>query len=1082
MRIHLLGPLRVWRNGLELDLGPPGRRAVLGLLVLASGGQVSRADLTAALWGDHPPASATNVLQTHVKHLRRLLEPDREARGRSEVLPYVNGGYAVRVDAVDVDLDGFRRLVGEAAEADRADDPASVAALLGEALSLWQGPPLADLTILAEHPGVVALAQERRTAVVRYAEAVIAVGRAEEALPVLTRAAAEHPLDEHLHAWLIRAHRAAGRRATAFEVHRRIRERLVEELGVEPDPELTVAHLELLKDDDPPDPDRAQARRSAPSQLPADVVGFTGRTTELSRLDGLPTAPGSPAVVISGTAGVGKTALALRWAHRVRDRFPDGVLYANLRGHSTEPPVRPITVLAHFLVSLGTSADQVPVDPESAAALFRTELADREVLLVLDNAASADQVRPLLPGADGCLVVVTSRDRMVGLVATNGAQQVPLDVLPPEDSLRLVATLLGRERVEAEQAAAAEFVRLCAHLPLALRIAAAKLADHPRRAIADHVAELRAGDPLAALEVPGDEQAAVRTAFHLSYAALPERAQGLFRSLGLVPGADVSGAAVAALLGVDGHEAAPWLDFLTRAHLVEEHLPGRYRFHDLLRHYAVELGLLRDDPADRDLAVGRLHDWYLREVDAAARVLYPHMLRLPGEHVGAVAELDTAANARKWLDVERGNLVAAIRHAADHGPRRTAWLLADSLRGYFWQSQHSVDWAATGGAALKAAHADGEARAEAAALLSLADLDFRLSHYRSAVEHYTRALVLARRTGWSEGHAAVLGNLGCVYWQYGLLPKAVVHLDRALELSRTAGQQAGQAVAVGNLGLVHWQWGRLERAADHYSRALDLYRRIGSRYGESINLGNLGQVRHAQGRTAEAVSLLRSALAMHSEASARYGETESHNHLAAVLSDTGHDGEALDHARTALDCAYAIRDPRAEAEALITLGDIRHRLGDRAEAVRHHRRALELVRRTGDRYPQLDALLGLAVAGADLTTAREVLALAEQARYRAIVGRALTTIADLLLTRGDPGAAVEQARAAITVQRGTGHRVSEARAQVVLGRALRATAGTGVRTAWGEALAVFDSAGMPEVEEVRDLLADQRTDRVRATR
>ncbi|OLF15466.1 AfsR/SARP family transcriptional regulator [Actinophytocola xanthii] len=1043
MRIQVLGPLRVWHGDEEVDLGPPARRAVLGLLVLAGGEPVPRSALVDLLWGERPPPSAVNVLQTHVKHLRRLLEPDRPNRARSDLLPHVRGGYALPVDPARADLPRFRGLVAQANAAHRDGDVGRVARLLGEALELWHGPPLVDVPLLADHPTVVSLLAERRVALARYGDAMIELGTAAEVLPALVEAAVEQPLDEPAQARLIRAYHAVGERAKAFQTYQQVRHRLAEELGVDPGPELRAAHGALLRNDSDDSDDGNDsgagttgpgrgAATPAPAQLPPDVSGFTGRAAALAALDEMVsgTGPAVPIAAVCGAGGVGKTALAVHWSHRVRGRFADGQLYANLRGHAPMPAARPIEVLAQFLRALGVPAEQVPTELEAASALYRTMLADRRVLVVLDNVARPDQVRPLLPGSPGCLVLVTARDRMGGLVAMDGARQLSLDVLTPEEAAALLSTILGEQRVAAEPEAAGELAKLCVYLPLALRIAAANLADRPYRGVADHVQELREGNPLAALEVPGDEQAAVRTAFDLSYAALPDRTRLLFRLLGLVPGTDFGQEVAAALVDLPVAEAAQHLNRLADAHLVEQHTPGRFRFHDLLRRYAVEQTEEHDPPPVRQAATERLHEWYLHGVDRAAGLLYPHMLRLPvpaPRGLPVEAPFADRSAASNWLDAERGNLVATVRHAS---PAPAAWLLADSLRGYFWLCQYFLDWQAVAEAGLEAATTGGDERARAAARLSLADLYQRQSRYRPAVEHYAHALVLARRAEWSAGHAAVLGNLGCVYWQAGRLTPAVSHFDRALELSRRTGHTAGEAVTLGNLGLVHWERGELRRAALHCAQALELYRRIGSRYGEAINLGNLARIRHALGE--DVTELLETTLALHREAGDRYGEAETRTQRARTLRDRGDLGAALDQARSALALASDIGDPRNQSEALHTLGTVEHRLGSVPDAVRHLREALDLARRSGDRYPECEALTALALACGDPEYAREALATARWAGYRVQEALALNAIAELSAAAGRGREAADYARKALEALRGTDHRVAGRQVSAVL--------------------------------------------------
>ncbi|OXM51934.1 AfsR family transcriptional regulator [Amycolatopsis alba DSM 44262] len=993
----MLGSLRVWLDRAEVDLGPPGRRAVLGLLVLAGGEAMSKQDLVDALWGERPPRSAVNVLQTHVKHLRRLLEPDRPSRSGSEILPYVGGGYALRWDVVEIDLPRVRGLAAEANDAQRDGETARSAALLGEALRRWRGKPLADVPALATHPKVVALAAERRALLARYGDAMLAIGAAEEVLTELVEAATDQPLDEPAQARLIRAYHGAGQRATAFRLYQEVRGRLVEELGVEPGAELLAAHAALLDDGEPPPGPRPAAR--VPRQLPAEPPGFTGRTTELSILDELmPKTGGSGGAValaaVTGTAGAGKTALAVHWAHRVKDRFPDGQFYANLRGHSPGPPATALEVLTRFLAALEVPAERLPADTETASALYRTLMTDRKALVLLDNAVDAAQIRPLLPAGPGCLVLVTARDRMTTLVALHGARRLTLGMLDPGEALELLGRVLGPEWIRAEHEAAAEVAGLCAYLPLALRIAAANLADNPGNGVEDYAIELRKGNLLAALTVPGDEQIAVRTAFDLSYAALPAETRRVFRLLSLVPGNDIGIEAVEALTGSE--RAGAILDTLAGAHLVEQHAPDRYHFHDLLRRYAADRLTSLESPAESGSARCRLHEWYLRGAENAAKIVYPHMFRVPLSVPDGPAPAASKENAAEWLEAELGNLVAVVEDAARSGPLPVAWLLADTLRGYFWMSLRQVEWRAAAGAALSAAEEDGDPRARAAARFSLADLSFRQGRYREAVRHYAGALVLARRSGWVEAQAAVLGNLGCAYWQSGRLPAAAVRFSRALELSRLAGRPAGEAVALGNLGLVHWEMGDLPSAATHYVQALRRYRGLGSRYGEAINLANLGQVQHARGRFAEAAGLLAKALALHREAGNRAGEAETLGRLASVYCDLGRLTEALDHARGGLRLARETGEPRGEGEALVALAGAHQRAGHRQDAVRRYRQALALLRETGDRYPEVDALIGLAVATGDLGQARQALALADRAGYGELRNRASAAVESIL--------------------------------------------------------------------------------------
>ncbi|MER5465096.1 BTAD domain-containing putative transcriptional regulator [Streptomyces sp. NPDC002668] len=509
MRIQVLGPVCVWRDGTRLDLGSPQRRAILALLAVSRGQQLPFSGLADALWGERPPASASNVIQTHIKHLRRLLEPGRPPRAPSAVLPRLGDGYALRVPYGVIDLLRFRALVAAAETARRDGGQERAAALLADALGLWQQPPLADLPFLAANLMVVALAGERRGVVAQYGEAMIAAGKSPSVLPVLEEAAAAQPLDEGAQARLIRAYEAVGRRDQAVAVYRRSRRLLVDELGVDPGPELSEAYVSVLRRRTrPPTPGHGHVpdqdattgpvpvsvAGALPAQLPADVPDFSGRDTELSALDRLLAgAEGSLTAVavsvVSGTAGVGKTALAVHWAHRTRHRFPDGQLYVNLRGYDPDHPIPPGDALTRFLSVLGVPGDLIPLDVDDRASRYRTEIADRRMLVVLDNALSEEQVRPLLPGSPSCTVVVTSRDNLAGLVALHGARRIGLGPLPLPDAVALLRSLIGA-RVETEPGPAAALAEQCVRLPLALRVAAELAVARPSLRLADLVTEL----------------------------------------------------------------------------------------------------------------------------------------------------------------------------------------------------------------------------------------------------------------------------------------------------------------------------------------------------------------------------------------------------------------------------------------------------------------------------------------------------------------------------------------------------------------------------------------------------------------
>ena len=825
-------------------------------------------------------------------------------------------------------------------------------------------------------------------------------------------------------------------------------------------------------------------------QLPVDVGGFTGRDDSLAQLDGLLSdGSGHPAAVvisaIGGTAGVGKTALAVHWAHGVREQFPDGQLYVNLQGYAPGPPLSPMQALARLLDALGMEPDQVPVETEAAAGLYRSLLTDRRVLIVLDNASNAEQVRQLVPASSGCMVVVTSRDRLGGLVATHGAHRLSLDVLSPAEAVVLLGRILDDDRVARAPEAAAELARICGYLPLAVRIAAANLACQPRQSIAGYVSRLREGDRLGELAVVGDWEAAVRVAFDCSYAALDVDGQRLFRLLGLIPGPEFTAPAAAALSGMPLAQADHMLERLSAAHLVEPRALGRFGFHDLLRLYARQRTQHKDGAQERQEATERLLAWYLHGTDAAARLLYPEKTRLPLPPLGIEppqASFADHTQALAWLDAERPSLVAAVQHAAADGPRPAAWLIADTLRGYFVLRRFPTEWLAIARAGLAAAEADDQPSAQAAAHLSLADLHVVQSQHEQSTRDYLCALTLARQAGWLQGEAAVLGNLGMVYQQSGRLEEAREHHIRALALDGQTGCLAGQAINLGNLGIVSWLMGQLEQAADYNRRALALYRETGSSYGEALTLSNLGMAYHALGRLDDALEHLSPALALQREIGDRGNESDTLQSLAAVHRDAGRYRRALELAEAALALARDTGDRVIEAEAVHVLGTVHLSLGDHQLAAANNQEALRLAVEAYEGYSEVGARIGLAHVHQHLGRPDQALACAWQALtrarragYRLLEGQALTSLADSRLILDQPGRAIRHARRALAIHRHTGHRLGQARTLLVLGRALSHTQGAdAARPHWRQALALFADIGAPEADQVRTLLRPSR--------
>ncbi|MEV0384775.1 tetratricopeptide repeat protein [Nonomuraea sp. NPDC050643] len=1085
---RLFGPVEVETTAGPIEVGPPQRQSVLAALAVDAGRQVSIETLIDRVWGERPPEGARRALQSHITRLRRLLHQAAEG-GEAVAVPRRANGYVLQIEPGRVDLHRFRSMAEQARDPGRAVQQRLE--LLRGALELWRGTPLAGI------PGAWAArvregwSRQRLDVAVDWAEMELLHGRRELVAQRLRDLLSEHPLSEPLVAALMRALHATGNAAEALACYAAFREELIDQLGTGPGGELQGLHQAILRDElvqpapSTPPPAAAAPPRVVPEQLPLDVRGFTARTAELARLDGmLAEAADHPTALIisavSGSAGVGKTALAVHWAHRVSSAFPDGQLYLNLRGYDLAAPMTAGEALAGLLVAMGVPGPDLPLETDQRAARYRTEVSGRRMLIILDNASSVEQVRPLLPGSATCVVVVTSRDSLAGLVVLHGASRLDLDLLSAGDAIALLRTLIG-PRVDAEPGAAAVLAAQCARLPLALRVAAELATARPAATLAELAGELADQQRrLDLLNAGGDPRAAVRAVFSWSYQRLPDGTARAFRLLGLHPGPDFDAEAAAALADVDSARAARLLGELAGASLIEQRAGGRYAFHDLLRLYAREHAR---DEEDEPAASRRLHDHYLRTADAAARLLYPEKLRLPSATEPRPPQPprftdDTQAMA--WLEAERGNLIAIAQHTAEHGPHRVAWLLTDTLRGYFWLRMYAADWLALGLTGLAAARADDALAAQATAELSLADAYRHLARFEDAVEHYTSAAELFQQAEWPDGQAAALGNLSSVHFDSGRLVEAAATLTQALAVNRRTDRLAGQAASLGNLGLIHGALGRLEQAVEFIEQALALDRKLGFAGAEAIDLSNLGEAWQLLGRMDRALPLLSQALDTQRKLGDRDTECETLRILADLHCDIGRDEQALGYARSALTLAYDTGNRRFEAEAHNSVAAVHQRLGLSHDAVRHYELALGIARETRARAPEVLALIGLAVGRAllgrldesSVESAHEGLALARQDGYRMLEGRALTAIARIEHLRGRYGEAVEHARQALEIHRETGHRLGEAHAHTALGHAYRRlglkNASTGHRR---QALALYTEIGAPEAEEVRAALA-----------
>ncbi|MFJ9372382.1 AfsR/SARP family transcriptional regulator [Streptomyces sp. NPDC101455] len=923
LRFSVLGPVRAWRGEQELDLGSPQQRAVLATLLLRRGHAVALAGLLDAVWGEEQPPAAVSVLRTYVSRLRKVLEPDRKAADPPRVVVSVGDGYLVRLSADGLDLAVFERRVTEAKRLRAAGRPSAAAELLRVALDGWQGAALAGL------PGPLAasegsrLDEERLTALETWLDIEVDRGRHSEVIAELASLTGRYPLREQLCRLLMLALYRSGRQAEALAAYRRARGTLVAELGIEPGTALRDLHDRILAADatlDPGPPGRTPpsaepdspgvVHAAHPAQLPADLPTFVGRRAELDRVRALlPERGGAPATVvisaIGGMAGIGKTTLAVHWAHEVADRFPDGQLYVNLRGFDpTGSLVTPDEAIRAFLGALGVPPMRIPSGLDAQTALYRSMLAQRRMLVLLDNARDTDQARPLLPGSPGCLVIVTSRNRLTGLVAGEGAHPLTLDQLTPADAHALLARRLGAARPAAEPRAADEIITRCARLPLALAIVAAHAVAHPGFPLSAIAGELRdSHGSLDAFASGDDITTDVRAVFSWSYKAVSAPAARMFHLLGLHSGPDISAPAAAALAGLPVRETRGLLVELTRAHLLTEHFPGRYTLHDLLRVYAAERVRAEETAEERERAVERLLAWYLHTADAAYPHITPQRRRIPLEPLPALCrplEFTTHDQALDWCETERANLVTAVHQAAGSGLLGVAWRLPAVLWGFFYLRSHTHDWVDTAQVGLTAARAANDRWGEAQGLADLAAALRGSGRLIEAAEQFRLAMVAYRELGDADARGSAVTNLGDTYLEAGQLGKAVEYIRRGLAIDQVIGSPWGEGISLSNLGDVYQRLGRFDEAVGCLEQALDLLRANGNRWVEGVTLDILGTTHRRLDRHDDAVEYYHQALKTHRDIGNRWGEGHTLGNLGDAQLAAGEPESARDSWREAL--------------------------------------------------------------------------------------------------------------------------------------------------------------------------------------
>ncbi|WP_329218537.1 tetratricopeptide repeat protein [Streptomyces sp. NBC_01485] len=913
----LLGPLTVRRAGLPLDPGPRKRRVLLIRLLMENGRPVRMDRLCEDLWDGRPPPSAVSSVHAHISRLRSLLEPGRGARARSGVLVGGPNGYALRIPPEARDTVRFERSLSRGRRLLSAGDAHGARTEIERALLMWRGAALADA---ADHafavPEIARLDDVRLAAQQVRVNALIEAGETEQAVVAAEELTAATHLRETAWALLIRALYLSGRTPEALQRYERFRALLAEDFGLEPGPELRAIQLAILRHDtsalepavrhiaptasapaaapdpppqpdgEPPGPDSppnepldgevgggvdggvgvaaplpyAEAR---PAQLPGDLAAFTGRRAELARVfallpdDGRPTAP----VVISaidGMAGIGKTTLAVHLAHRVAHRFPDGQLFVDLRGFGPEgSAVAPAEAVRGFLDAFGVPPQRIPAGLDAQAALYRSLVVNRRVLVVLDNARDAEQVRPLLPGAPGCLVLITSRNHLQGLVAANGAHPLTLGLLTINEARDTLINRLGADRVAAEPRAVAEIISLCSRLPLALAIVAAHAVAHPTFSLASTAAVLRQSHGSLDSFEDMDAVSNVRTVFSWSYRALSPAAARLFRLLALHPGPDVSRAAAAGLAGLSVARLRPLLAELTGAHLLIHHRPCRYVFHDLLRAYAGELLEAEESEDERRAALDRMLGHYLHTAHGGARLIASHR---EDPHPGPVGEgvtpeeLGDHRGALDWFAAEHAVIMAVVGKAVDTGFDSYVWQLAWAMQPYFDRRGHWYDQIAVQLIALAATRRKGGPAEQARIHRDLGGAYAQLNRFDNARAHLDDALLLYTAIGNCAAQGRVRLSLTFTLHRQGRDREALGQAQQALALYQAAGHRPGAAESLAAIGWCHTMLGDHEQAIASCRLALPLLRELDHVRGQAGAWNTMGHAHHCLGNGQSAVT------------------------------------------------------------------------------------------------------------------------------------------------------------------------------------------------------------------------------------
>ncbi|WP_165960519.1 BTAD domain-containing putative transcriptional regulator [Actinocrispum wychmicini] len=1076
---RLLGPLAVLRAGKPVHVPAGSQQVVLACLLLRANQVVPVNELVEWLWEDEPPSDAWESAKAYVRRLRRTLEEP----GLIEAMP---DGFRLTVPDDAVDLARFRRLLQEAETLRGAERLAR----LDKALALWGDEPLASLPPgTAKSRAADALVEEYCQAVENRADAYLGLGRHTELVTDLRAMTARYPEREHFWSQLMVALYRSGKRVEALAAYRRARAYLADEFGITPGAELERTHHGVLTGtlDDVGDGNADAATvplvHITPAQLPADISDFVGRAGELAAARTTLTTPsgaGAPVLVVSGMPGVGKSAFAVKLAHEIRTRFPDGQLFIDLHGYSEHTPLSPARVLSRILPALGLPSTQVPTDLEDLTNTYRSLVADRRILLVLDNAANAQQVHDLIPAAPESAVLITSRSRMPSLAALTGAHLLPLAPLSPRDSERLVRTILAAAPRPADTDIG-QIIELCGYLPLAMRVAATAYL-HSARPLPEFITELEQHDRLTALTIADDPRATVRAVFDLSYRTLSARAARLFRLLSLVPGPDFCRSCAHHVAGITPVQADLLLGELSAASLILPSRTRHYRFHDLVRLYAHDRCVTEDDPDELDAALSRLHSYYVTTADQAADALYPTWIRLPRTHPTIVTSelFPVVPNAAQWMGDEALNLIATIRYTAHYGPVEIAWYLSESLRPYVvTYTEHRIEALGAFEVALRAATSAGNRRAVAAMHSAFSSVYIRVRDIQRALPHLRAELGQYLELGFAQGETRARIALGDALATQGYLQDAADQIAEALRIAEQHDFTALQLWALLNFSVVEEWRDQLDVAKKYVLSAFDLIDATSSSSTKGAVHAMLGMIMIRRGEFKAAIEQLLIALDCYRQSGDQHYESEALRGLGQAYSKVGNPQASIAHASKALAVAEELGDEYDITDSLVSLAGTYHELDLTAQARSHVDSALRMCEKLDYRKAHIEALLQLAsidkadglLDRAEAHTHRAI-ELAHQGELLRLRGDAEILLAWITLEKGNNDQALRHADNAFTIHQKVNSPYGQTRAAHVKGLALLALGQREqAKREWTTSLEYF-AGPAPEIDAIRKAVAD----------